>query len=808
MLTRLGKSVQQPVPTAPAPPTERGTSIGPREVPRLNRIPGEGVSATESDQTSPSGPTGVWPRYWSWPFIVAIVVVLGCAALALSQYRAFAKATASVAQAYGVLNAVDELERRLLSAESGLRGYLVSRDRAFLHSYEEVGNDASAVLARLQTLVDGDPSRTAAWHVLDQRVRAKLDEMARIAAMYERGDPQGAAARLTPGHAAMDRVTATANDMRRAENARLAEGSVQARAARRAASGLGLLSVLAAIVLGVQGVLVRRQFELRQSAYASELRAKLSAQRDLLAAAADLQHSESFNRSILDSSADCIQVLDTEGRMLLTNRTGIQLMELDDAESVRGQEWPLLWGADAVVARKTLQDAIATGEGRFSAYRLSANGVPRWWDVMVTPVKDNAGHVFQYVTISRDISGHKQREEERTQLLASERAARSEAERAARMRDEFVSTLSHELRTPLNAILGWVGVLRQDRSPETLLKALDVIDRNSHRQSQMIDDLLDVSRIITGKLRLDVERVDVASAIEEALASAQPAADVKGVRLLRLLGPATVMGDSGRLQQVVWNLLSNAVKFTPAGGTVQVSSREVDRYVEVHVKDNGRGIDAEMLPHIFERFRQADAPVPKQQRGLGLGLAIVKSLVELHGGSIEAFSDGEGRGATFTIRLPAAPAGHANTSTTPLLATADEMLSAMLLSGVTALVVDDDADSLELLRRLLENAGAQVTTAANVEEALAHIARGVHPDVIVSDIGMPDQDGYEFMRRVRAMPGTIATIPAAALTALARLEDRKRALMSGYHTHLAKPVDPVELVATVASLTGRTGRSV
>ena len=263
------------------------------------------------------------------------------------------------------------------------------------------------------------------------------------------------------------------------------------------------------------------------------------------------------------------------------------------------------------------------------------------------------------MTVSRDITEQKRAEQERALLLASERAARSEAERAARMKDDFVSTLSHELRTPLNAILGWIGVLKQQQqSPETLAKAIDVIDRNSRRQSQMVDDLLDVSRIMSGKLRLDVQRLDVASVIEEAVASAQPAADAKGVRLVKVLGSAAIVqGDPGRLQQVVWNLVSNAIKFTPRGGLVQVTLRKVNSHIHVQVSDSGQGIRADVLPHVFQRFRQGDASATRHHGGLGLGLAIVKNLVEMHGGSVEAASEGEGLGSVFTVRLPLALAG-------------------------------------------------------------------------------------------------------------------------------------------------------
>jgi CheY-like chemotaxis protein len=324
----------------------------------------------------------------------------------------------------------------------------------------------------------------------------------------------------------------------------------------------------------------------------------------------------------------------------------------------------------------------------------------------------------------------------------------------------------------------------------------------------MVDDLLDMSRIMSGKLRLDVQRLDAAAVIEEALASAQPAADAKGVRLVKVLGSAAIIqADPGRLQQVVWNLVSNAIKFTPRGGLVQVTLRKVNSHVHVQVSDSGQGIAPELLPHVFQRFRQGDASATRHHGGLGLGLAIVKNLVEMHGGSVEASSEGANLGSVFTVRLPLAMAGAYPEPVADAPELAQDRMEG-LLDGLDILVLDDEADARDVVQRLLEDAGANVTTAATAGDAIALLNRGLTPDIILSDIGMPELDGYDFMRRVRGMNGAIAEVPAAALTALARVEDRKRALMAGYQTHLAKPVDPAELVAMVASLTGRTGRAV
>ncbi|MCC7123861.1 MAG: CHASE3 domain-containing protein [Acidobacteria bacterium] len=484
--------------------------------------------------------------------------------------------------------------------------------------------------------------------------------------------------------------------------------------------------------------------------------------------------------------------------------------EQDPSGTGQGWHWrDFLHRDDVEVTLRTWTQALESGDPYHVQYRLKrVDGQFRWFIARAVPLHDANGAITRWFGTSTDIDDQKRAEEERAQLLASERSARSEAERAARMKDEFVSTLSHELRTPLNAIVGWIGVLKQDSSPEALTRGLSVIDRNLKRQSQMIDDLLDISRIISGKLRLDVHRVDLAAVIEEAVASVQPAADAKNVRLITVLGSAAVIqGDPGRLQQVVWNLLTNAVKFTPKGGLVQVTLRKQGSHVHIEVSDNGEGISAEFLPQIFQRFRQADASSTRRHGGLGLGLAIVKNLVEMHGGSVDARSEGEGSGAIFTVRLPLALARQPEAPEIEMHGS--EPLRepfGMLLEGLMVLVVDDEPDARELVQRFLSEAGAGTTSASSASEALELLEQGLQPDIIVSDIGMPERDGYDFMRRVRQLDGPVASAPAAALTALARGEDRKRALLAGYQTHLAKPVDPTELVAMVASLAGRTGR--
>ncbi|MBX3261904.1 MAG: response regulator [Labilithrix sp.] len=396
--------------------------------------------------------------------------------------------------------------------------------------------------------------------------------------------------------------------------------------------------------------------------------------------------------------------------------------------------------------------------------------------------------------------------EDRARLLEAERVARVETERASLLKDEFLATLSHELRTPLNAVLGWSDLLlARVTTPGDARRGLETIARNARAQAQLIDDLLDLNRIVSGKLRLDVQRVEPLPIVEAALESVRPSAAAKSIVFRRTVDPdaGPVLGDPNRLQQIVWNLLSNAVKFTPRGGTIGVVLRRVRSVVEISIRDSGVGISPEFLPYIFERFRQADSTTTRRFGGLGIGLSIVKHLVDLHGGSVRAESEGCGKGATFTVSLPVravrdldASPPEQRTADSPTLAAG----AAVSLEGIKVLVVDDENDARDLVKVVLSDASADVLTAGSAREALA-LVRAQRPDVIVSDIGMPDRDGYDFIRDVRSL----ATVgggktPAIALTAFARSEDRTKAMLAGYQVHVSKPIEPRELVATVKSL--------
>ncbi len=397
----------------------------------------------------------------------------------------------------------------------------------------------------------------------------------------------------------------------------------------------------------------------------------------------------------------------------------------------------------------------------------------------------------------------------RAAIAVDNARAYDQLKRANRLKDEFLATLSHELRTPLNAILGYSRMIRSGLTTgEKQAQAIATVERNATSLTQIVEDVLDVSRIISGKLRLDVQPVELPRVVEHAVESILPAANAKGLRVQVVADPraAPISGDPERLQQVVWNLVSNAVKFTPKGGQIQIRVERVNSHVEIVVSDTGIGIASDFLPHLFERFRQADAGTTRAHAGLGLGLAITRHLVEIHGGTIQAASAGPGTGATFRVKLPVMivhPESPVERRVHPHASRGEAKIPVPNLQGVRILVVDDDTDAVTLVRQILETTGAEVLTADSAMAAL-HVMQRLHPNVLVADLGMPQMDGFELIGEVRkTMPPPLRDVPAAALTAYARSEDRARALRTGFQMHLSKPIDPAELMAAVAALARR-----
>jgi PAS domain S-box-containing protein len=537
---------------------------------------------------------------------------------------------------------------------------------------------------------------------------------------------------------------------------------------------------------------------------------------------------EDLRAAIFDQVAVGIAVSTLDGRLVEINEKCCEIFGYT-ADELRGRTFLDLTHPDDVGASR---DAMLQLLDRsisalsFEKRYLRKDGSEVWSWTTVTLLRGTDGEPQRFIGVVEDMSARKRVEtalqdqaqiaekaaEDRKALLESERAARNDAERMSELKGEFLATLSHELRTPLNAIVGWAQILRTRPSDrEQLAKGLETIERNARVQAQLIEDLLDMSRITSGKLRLDVQRLHPASVVEAAVETVRTAADAKGIRLEKVIDPSAgpISADPGRLQQVMWNLLSNAIKFTPRGGTVQVVLQCVDSHVELSVADTGSGVKPEFMPHLFERFRQGDTTTTRRHGGLGLGLSIVKSLVELHGGTVMALSPGDNQGTTITVHLPLTAVRPADDDRTHPAARRPEPTDfvSMELAGLTVLVVDDQPDARELILRVLEDCSARVLTAASADEALP-LVESARPDVLISDIGMPVADGYELLRRVRELgPTRGGRVPAIALTAFARSEDRTRALRSGFMVHVSKPVDPSELVATVAAVAGRVSQS-
>ncbi len=524
-------------------------------------------------------------------------------------------------------------------------------------------------------------------------------------------------------------------------------------------------------------------------------------------AARALRESEARFRAVVETVAECVKIVAPDGQIAYVNRAGVDMLQTRDFD-IRGADVLGFIAPEYRADWMARHARVCAGETQHWQFEIQGrHGARRWVETLAVPIRMDDGRTG-HLGVTRDVTERKRAEREREALLTAERTAREEAERVVRMKDEFLATLSHELRTPLSAMLGWAQLMRR-RELNAAEKAagLEAIERNAKAQQQLIDDLLDMSRIVSGKARLDIQRVELTTLIDAALEVVQPMADAKHIALRKTVeaGVPPINGDPNRLQQVLWNLLSNAVKFTPAGGSVAIELRHADDGVDLRVRDTGVGIAAEFLDQVFDRFRQFDSSSTRRHGGLGLGLAIVKSLVELHGGSVSAESAGAGQGATFTVHLPSTKSSHTHTlgasrRVAAILPHAPDEPAGPDLEGATVLIVDDDADARAMLRRMLLDFHARVLLAGSAEDGLRCV-REARPALIVSDIGMPEVDGYGFIRRVRDLPEEQGgRTPAIALTAFARAEDRQRALLAGFQRHVAKPVDALELAAICVEL--------
>jgi PAS domain S-box-containing protein len=513
--------------------------------------------------------------------------------------------------------------------------------------------------------------------------------------------------------------------------------------------------------------------------------------------------------AIVESCDDAIVGKTLEGIITSWNR-GAERLFGHSAADVLGRSILVIVPAERRAEEAMILSRLCRGEriDHFETQRVAKDGEIIDVSLTVSPIRDARGMIVGASKVARDIRERRRIEEARTHLMEAERHAREQAQRANLLKDEFLSVLSHELRTPLSAIQAWGHLLAAGRAqPEEMRQAGEVIVRNTMVQRRVIDDLLDIGRIVSGRLRVEMESVDPAQIAHAALDTVRPAALARKIRIVAALepSPTRVRADPARLQQVLWNLLSNAVKFTPEGGLVQLTMERGAEQLRFSVADNGKGIEGDFLPRVFDRFAQGDATPSRQHGGLGLGLAIAKQLMELQGGSISAASGGAGLGATFTVTLPLPEVD----TTRGALAPAEPVWNGDSLnqdrsdlSGIKVLVVDDEPDALESLSRTLTDCGATVFAAHSAEAAIG-IVQAKSPHVLVSDIGMPDMDGYELLRRVRALDGIAADVPAIALTAFARPSDRMHSLRAGYIAHLVKPADPLQLLATISAAAGR-----
>jgi PAS domain S-box-containing protein len=546
----------------------------------------------------------------------------------------------------------------------------------------------------------------------------------------------------------------------------------------------------------------------RIATFVHDVTEKVKARHRIEALAEELKASEARARRLQDSGVIGVVFFTRDGQIVDANEAFLSMLGYSREELVAGLSWkdmtpPEYAELDERAFREMETKGICTP---FEKAYVAKDGrlVPILIGVAFWEGSTDSG-----VAWIVDISARRAAEAERDSLLERERLARAQAEQANRSKDEFLAMVSHELRTPLNAMLGWARMLASGTLDQARQKrGLEVIERNAIAQAQLIEDLLDVSRIVHGKLRLEVASMDFRAVVEAAVDSVRPSVEHKGVALSATLEPELdpIVGDAHRLQQVVWNLLSNAAKFTPKGGHVQVQLRKSGEHVELVVADDGRGISEAALPYVFERFRQADASITRAFGGLGLGLSIAKHLAELHGGSITAESPGEGAGSRFTLRLGNAPLPAEGSQRPPAPPRSRGAINEIPpeLAGLRILVVDDEPDARELASTILCQGGATILPASSAEHALRLLAE--QPiDVILSDIGMPELDGYELIRRVRQLPTPAGRIPAAALTAFARTDERRQAMLAGFQLHISKPVEPTELTAAVACL-ARIGR--
>ncbi len=730
--------------------------------------------------------------------VVFPLVALGTlAAVSLDQVNGLLAAFRAVEHSDAIIADANETLRGLVDMETGLRGFQLTGSERFLEPFHLALPRVRAGFEELRALVAGDPAQLAelaTW-------RERADTWIALAENESQEPPARDAVtqRALARKESMDTVReAFAAFLSRAESLRSARGA----RAQRTASAVVRSGLLLTLLIGAAcAILFARQLFAMTRTFRETLHSEQRA-RDAA------ETSERRYSSLVAATTSLVCAADAQGRFVTPQHSWEQYTG-QSWEEHRGVGWQEAFHPeDRERVRSTWQDALAARAPFLVEARLhqAASASYHWVVARAVAVTGPDGVLREWIGTVADVDARLRAERERDQLLEREQHARGVAESANRAKDQFLAMVSHELRNPLSPILAWSRLLQSPGlDEEKRLQGLQAIERGARSQAQLIGDLLDISRIVSGKLRLDVRPIDLAPVIQAAIETVRPSAEARQIRFSVVLDPRSgpVAGDPERLQQVAWNLLSNAVKFTPKGGRVHVQLARINSHVELTVSDSGEGIPSELLPHVFERFWQAEAGTTRQRGGLGLGLAIVRHLVELHGGTVSVQSAGAGQGTLFRVHLPLMAITTDARDPTRRHPTGEDGSPAshpVRLERVRVLVVDDESDTVAVVQALLSMQGAEVRTAGSASDALAVLDEW-RPDVLISDIGMPGEDGYALIGRVRARAARASgAVPAVALTAYARVEDRIRVLAAGFDMHVAKPIDPAELVAVVARL--------
>jgi PAS domain S-box-containing protein len=759
-------------------------------------------------------------KYAPLAFLIGLTLLVGISLVSYSSLNDLTRTADQVARTHELIGQLEEVLSDYKDALIASRGYALTGNESYLDIYKEAKREVDLDLLEVRRLTADNPRRGRQLDAIDQIKQQRYEAFEDIIKTRQTKGFDAALAMLKVDReqALVGEVRERLKDIEGEENSLLLLREAAALSSARhakivlvAGSSIGVLLTILAIMA------VKSELDRRKAAEDALRQANIELERRVAERTAELSGVTRRLQFALDGARLGAWAVDLPHGRFWADEASREMLGFEPDYPISSVEESFshiqLEDKADVIAR--FQEAIQNRAVFEQEYRVvMPNGAVRWvaccGQVAYSDSDDN--QPLSMFAIIQDVTERKEAEAERERLLANEQAARRTAEEANRMKDEFLAVLSHELRTPLNAIIGYANLLRGGgNKPEEARRMLEIVLRNARTQQQLIGDMLDVSRIITGKMGLNIGPVEPEVIIQIALDTVRPAAEAKQITLDMTLDPSVgvITGDANRLQQAVWNLLSNAVKFTSPGGKVTVLLARIDSQFEITVSDTGKGINPEYLPHVFDRFSQEDYSITRRYGGLGLGLSIVRHIAELHGGSVRAMSEGEGRGTTFVIRLPLRkdhPVGTQKAGS-HVGASSQAREVKWRLNGARVLVVDDDADTRQLLKRILETYGVVVRTAASAAEALEIIFAGP-PDALVADIGMPDEDGYALMRKIRKLPSEHGRdVPALALTAFARPEDRARALTAGFQYYVAKPVEPDELAAVIASLTERLDNS-